>query len=224
MLMDQRQLERERIRLTREISMLETQLASAQRGKEEKLEENKQIREEIAGLEEENKGLEEETQRLDEEIAKLDEEFKQAQLDAGRLRREIKINTERAESEQKQAVDLRNKIARLEKELDDLKRKVKQEIDGRRNLENRLRKTNAQIDSMKEHKLAGIVTRRLEKQDWYQRQEEPLPEFEPEEPKIEEPAEDVAEEAAPEEAVVEAGAGESEEKKEDDGGIDFSMD
>ena len=101
MVMDQRQLERERIRLTREISMLESQLTAAQRGKEEKLEENKQIREEIAKLEEENKALEEETHRLDEEIGKLDEEFKQAQLEAGRLRREIKVNTERGENEKK---------------------------------------------------------------------------------------------------------------------------
>ena len=82
--MDQRQLEKERIRLTREISMLESQLSSALRGKEEKLEENKQIREEIEQLEEDNKELEEETRRLDEEIAQLDEEFKQAQLDAVR--------------------------------------------------------------------------------------------------------------------------------------------
>ncbi|MCK4720568.1 hypothetical protein KAU08_07905, partial [bacterium] len=72
--------------------MLETQLQAAHKGKEDKLEENKQIRVEIAKLEEENVGLEKETQRLDEEIAKLDEEFKQAQLDAGRLRREIKIS------------------------------------------------------------------------------------------------------------------------------------
>jgi hypothetical protein len=57
--MDQRQLEKERIRLTREIAMLENQLESAIRGKEEKLTENKQIKDEIVSLEEENKTLEE---------------------------------------------------------------------------------------------------------------------------------------------------------------------
>jgi hypothetical protein len=30
---------------------------------------------------------------------------------------------------------------------------------------------------MKTHKMAGIVTRKLEKQDWYKRAEEPLPTY-----------------------------------------------
>jgi chromosome segregation ATPase len=197
--------------------MLESQLSAAQRGKEEKLEENKHIREEIAKLEEENKTLEEETHRLDEEIGKLDEEFKQAQLDAGRLRREIKVNTERGENEKKQSAKLRIEISRVEKELEDLRRKVKQEIDGRRSLEQRLRKTNSQIDAMKEHWASGFVTRKLEKQDWYLRQEEPVVEYEGEEEAVAEPAL-----VSAEEAVVEAEA--KEKTKDDEDGIDFSVD
>jgi len=219
--MDQRQIEKERIRLTREISMLERQLDSAVRGKEEKLEENKQIKEEIGQLEEENKALEEETRRLDEEIAHLDDEFKQAQIDAGRLRREIKINSERTDTERKRAVELRTQIARLEKSLETLRREVKQEIDDRRALEAKLRKTNAQIEAMKSHRLAGFVTKKLEKQDWYKRMEEPMPEYEGSEAApAPMPSEAPASTAAPESAQK---SQEKPEKKADDGGIDFSM-
>ncbi len=221
--MDQRQLEKERIRLTRELSMLETQLNSAQRGKEEKIGENKQIRAEIEQLEEENRVLEEETRRLDEEIAGLDEEFKQAQLDAGRLRREIKINIERGDNEQKQADELRIQIARLEKHLDTLRREIKQEIDDRRNLESKLRKTNSHIDAMKENWWSStFVTRKLEKQDWFLRTEELIPSSDGSDE-----AEEAALETAPfEEARVEQGAEEPVEEKpkdEDEGGIDFGM-
>jgi chromosome segregation ATPase len=227
--MDQRQLDKERIRLTREIAMLETQLSAAIKGKEEKLEENKQIREEIAKLEEENKALEEETRRLDEEIAGLDDEFKNAQIEAGRLRREIKIAGEKSEAENKKAAELRNEIAKLDKHLETLRREIKQEIEDRRNLESRLRKTNAHIDAMKEHAMARFVTRRLEKQDWYQRAEEPLPSWDGEdESEIEEVTEvsaveaEAATEAPSEEAPTEATSGE--EEKKDEGGIDFSTD
>lgn len=220
--MDQRQLEKERIRLTREIAMLESQLQSAQRGKEEKLEENKQIREEIAKLEEENVGLEKETQRLDGEIGKLDEEFKQAQLDAGRLRREIKISQEHTDNENKHAAELRTDIGKLENQLADLQRQVKREIDDRRTLEAKLRKTNAVIDSMKDHWAAKMVTRRLEKLDWYQRMEEPVPDNE----EVEGIAQalvavEIDEEAA---AKPETEAPAEEEKPSDDGGIDFKID
>lgn len=217
--MEQRQIEKERIRLTREIAMLETQLQAAHKGKEDKLEENKQIRVEIAKLEEENVGLEKETQRLDEEIAKLDEEFKQAQLDAGRLRREIKISTEHADNENKEAVELRKSIAKLESQLDDLQRQVKREIDDRRNLESRLRKTNAQIDSMKDHWAATFVTRNLEKQDWYQRMEEPLPEYDEEGEQVEA----VEAEKAAQKTIKEPGEV-KEEKARDESEIDFGVD
>jgi len=220
--MDQRQLEKERIRLTREISMLETQLDAARRGKEDKLTENKQIKEEIEQLEVENKALEEEINRLDEEIARLDEEFKQAQLDAGKLRREIKINIERNETEVKKAQQLRTEIAKLEKNLETLKREVKQEIDDRRNLEVRLRKTNAHIDSMKSHKMASIVTRQLEKQEWYKRQEEPV--IMSEDYEIAGEGETTVTQA---ESVVETPPEPVEEKPSGDGeqgGIDFSTD
>lgn len=216
--MEQRQIEKERIRLTREISMLETQLHAAHKGKEDKLEENKQIREEIAKLEEENVGLEKETQRLDDEIAKLDEEFKQAQLDAGRLRREIKISTEHADNENKEAVELRKSITKLESQLTELQRQVKREIDDRRKLESRLRKTNSQIDSMKDNWAARFVTRNLEKQDWYQRMEEPLPEYDEDGEQVEA----VETEKVAGETVEEPGAA-KEEETPDDGEIDFSV-
>ncbi|MCX6645182.1 MAG: hypothetical protein NTY09_02315 [bacterium] len=222
--MDQRQLDKERIRLTREIAMLESQLQSAIRGKEEKLEENKTIREEIAKLEEENVGLEKETQRLDGEIGKLDEEFKQAQLDAGRLRREIKISQEHADNENKLAAELRADIAKLENQLGDFQRQVKREIDDRRTLEAKLRKTNAVIDSMKDHPAARFfVTKRLEKLDWYQRQEEPLTGFD-DEPGGFEPATDGAIVEVTAEAEVQTEAPAEKEKSGDEGGIDFSID
>jgi len=222
--MDQRQLEKERIRLMREIALLESQLESALRGKEEKLEENRQIREEIAQLEEENKALEEEIRKLDEEIAKLDEEFKQAQIDAGRLRREIKINNERADAERKKAAELRTQLAKLQKTLETLQREIRTEIEDRRSLEQRLRKTNAQIEAMKSHRLAAFVTRRLEKQDWYKRMEEPIPTIESEEEPV--TGEEVTAGAVSPslEGVVPA---ESETPKEEapkeEGGIDFSV-
>ncbi len=223
--MDQRQLEKENIRLTREIAMLETQLSAAQRGKEEKIEENKHIKAEIEVLEKENLQLEEETRRLDEEIAGLDEEFKQAQLDAGRLRREIKVSIERAENENKQAAELRARTTKFERQLDTLKREVKQEIDDRRNLEGKLRKTNAHIDAMKSNRWSSFVTRSLEKQDWYQRTEAPYPSPDGEDPgaaesvsagPVVEPAKPEGPVASPADVVPEA--------KKDKGGIDFSAD
>lgn len=222
--MDQRQLDKERIRLTREIAMLESQLQAAQRGKEEKLEENKTIREDIAKLEEENVGLEKETQRLDVEIGKLDDEFKQAQLEAGRLRREIKISQEHADNEYKMAAELRTDIARLESQLTDFQRQVKREIDDRRNLEAKLRKTNAVIDSMKDHPLAKyFVTNRLEKLDWYKRKEEVLPGYDGEEDftGVEETLTAVE---TLTESEVQAEEAEKEAKAGDDGGIDFTID
>ena len=198
--------------------MFESQLEAAIRGKEEKLEENKQIREESVTLEEENKALEEETRRLDEEIAHLDEEFKQAQIDAGRLRREIKVNLERADTERKKAAELRTTIARLEKILEGLRREIRTEIDDRRSLEAKLRKTNSQIESMKTHKLANVVTKKLEKQDWYKRAEEPMPYGEELEPEVEPVPTQAASEPAP-------AKDEPEDKKpgSGDGGIDFSV-
>jgi len=223
--MDQRQLEKERIRLTREISMLESQLSSAQRGKEEKIEENKQIKQEIEQLEEENKGFEEETRRLDEEIAALDEEFKQAQLDAGRLRREIKVNIERSENEKKQVAELRNQISKLEQQLESLRREIKNEIEERRNLESKLRKTNAHIDAMKQNRWSAFVTRRLEKQDWYQRMEEPM--LSPDGSDNDELVMDseVPKAVGEVDTVIEPEMIEKkEETKKDEGGIDFGMD
>jgi len=199
--MSQKQIDKDRIRLTREVATLENQLNAAIKGKEDKLEENK--------------GLEEETRRLDEEIAKLDEEFKSAQIDSGRLRREIKINTERAENERKQSGELQAGILKLESQLEVLKREIKTEIDDRRTLEARLRKTNAHVNAMKEHPAAKMfVTRKLEKQDWYTRQEEPDLELEMEDVPAETPV--------IEKADVEPEA-EPDEKKEDDGGIDFTV-
>jgi chromosome segregation ATPase len=219
--MDQRQLEKERIRITREIATLEAQLSSAIRGKEEKLEENKQIKEESAQLEEENKGLEEETRRLDEEISQLDEEFKQAQVDAGRLRREIKVNIERADTERKKITELQTNIGKIEKTLEMLRREIKTEIEDRRSLESKLRKTNSQIESMKTHKLASYVTKNLEKQDWYRSIEEPLP------MSTELEAEGAQEIAPSEPAVVSAPVDEKPVDKKPgsgDSGIDFSTD
>ncbi len=216
--MAQHQLDKERIRLTREIASLENQLAAATKGKEEKLDENKQIREEIAKLEEENKGLEDETRRLDEEIAGLDDEFKTAQIEAGRLRREIKINIERAENERKQSVGLRSNIVKLENTLESLRREIKTEIDDRRTLEARLRKTNAHIDSMKEHWAARFATKNLEKQEWFLRQEEPVIEYEELIEEEEKPEVVTAQSDAPEEKPEET------KKESDDGGIDFGMD
>jgi len=219
--MSQKQIDKERIRLTREIATLENQLTAAMKGKEDKLEENKLIREEIARLEEENKGLEEETRRLDEEIAKLDEEFKSAQIDAGRLRREIKINTERSENERKKAEELRGVIFKLESQFESLRREIKTEIDDRRTLEARLRKTNAHINAMKENRAARIfVTKRLEKQDWYTRQEEPDLEFLSDE-EIPHAASQTEQPVSSESESVKT---ETKEDKKDDGGIDFSVD
>jgi chromosome segregation ATPase len=219
--MDQRQLEKERIRITREIATLEAQLDSAIRGKEEKLEENKQIKDESTQLEEENKGLEEETRRLDEEISQLDEEFKQAQVDAGRLRREIKVNIERADTERKKITELQTNIAKIEKNLEVLRREIKTEIEDRRSLESKLRKTNSQIEAMKTHKLAGYVTKNLEKQDWYRSIEEPVP------MSVEPEAESVQELSPSEPAAVSAPVDEKPKEKKsgsDGGGIDFSTD
>jgi chromosome segregation ATPase len=223
--MDQRQLEKERIRLTREIAMLESQLSSAIRGKEEKLEENKTIREEIARLEEENKALEEETRKLDDEISKLDEEFKQAQLDAGRLRREIKINNERAESEVKKSDGLKKQLLGLQNNLEILRREIKSEIDERRNLEARLRKTNSHIDSMKEHKLSRVVTSKLEKLDWYQRSDDyELADYSDDGDGVSEEMSAVAEEPAtePSESTDEAAVKVKKDNGDSDG-IDFSI-
>ena len=75
---------------------------------------------------------------------------------------------------------------------------------------------------MRQHKLAGVVTRKLEKQDWYQKAE--MDDLPPEEYETE--VEEIMGEAEIEEAPVEVVAEEPEKKTEgesEDDGLDFGI-
>ena len=86
---------KEKIKLKKEIGLVGNQIDATKKSREDKIVENEQVEKDIKVVEDDNIKLEEQIQGLEEQIAELDAEFKEAQLTAGRLRKMIKMSTEK---------------------------------------------------------------------------------------------------------------------------------
>lgn len=157
---------KEKIKLKKEIGLVEGAIDATKKSKDEKINENVSVEKENQVVEEDNIKLEEQIQSLEEQIAELDSEFKEAQLTAGRLRKMIKRSGETADAEEKKIKENTNELGRLNETLDKLRRDIKREMDERKNLEYQLKTTKARIEEMEGKFLAKLfVTRRLKKDE-----------------------------------------------------------
>ena len=157
---------KEKIKLKKEIGLVENQIDATRKSKDDKIVENEQVEITIKSVEDENIKLEEQIQGLEEQITELDAEFKEAQLTAGRLRKMIKMATAKSEDEEASIKKLTKELEALNDSLDKTRRDIKREVDERKNLEYQLKTTQSRIDDVENKFLAKLfVTRRLRKDE-----------------------------------------------------------
>ncbi|MCG3152285.1 MAG: hypothetical protein GEEBNDBF_01579 [bacterium] len=199
MSMDPRQRQKEILRMKREIELIQASIEKNSQAAGQKQSENKQLEDAIRGQEAENDKLGGRVEELEGQIVELDEEFRDNQMTATRLRREIKaeennlkilvyIGTGKrdrdifdsiieelpADSPYRGAVkqeNLETRQARLKNHLADLENHLK---DLRRNcndLELKLRRSEAKIEEIQKHPMSKPVTAKIEKQQRLDRQE-----------------------------------------------------
>jgi chromosome segregation ATPase len=163
---EDRMILKEKIKLKKELGLVEGAIDATQKSKEEKINENAEVEKEMAGVEGDNIKLEEQIQSLEEQIAELDSEFKEAQLTAGKLRKMTKMGKDRLDTEEKKIKDDTKELERLNDTLDKLRRDIKREMDERKNLEYQLKTTKTRIEEMEGKFLAKVfVTRRIKKDE-----------------------------------------------------------
>ena len=157
---------KEKIKLKKEIGLVENQIEATRKSKDDKIVENEQVEITIKSVEEENIKLEEQIQGLEEQITELDTEFKEAQLTAGRLRKMIKMASAKLQDEEANIKKLTKELEALNDALDKTRRSIKREVDERKNLEYQLKTTQSRIDEMENKFLAKLfVTRKLKKDE-----------------------------------------------------------
>jgi len=157
---------KEKIKLKKEIGLVENQIEATKKSKDDKIVENEQVEITIKSVEEENIKLEEQIQGLEEQITELDTEFKEAQLTAGRLRKMIKMASAKSQDEEASIKKLTKELEALNDALDKTRRSIKREVDERKNLEYQLKTTQSRIDEVENKFLAKLfVTRKLRKDE-----------------------------------------------------------
>ena len=157
---------KEKIKLKKEIGLVENQTDATRKSKDDKIVENEQVEITIKSVEDENIKLEEQIQGLEEQITELDTEFKEAQLTAGRLRKMIKMATAKSGDEEASIKKLTKELEALNDALDKTRRNIKREVDERKNLEYQLKTTQSRIDEVENKFLAKLfVTRKLRKDE-----------------------------------------------------------
>lgn len=197
--MDPRLRQKEILRMNREIELIQASIEKNSQAAGQKQSENKQLEDAIRGQEQENDKLGVRVEELEGTIVELDEEFRDNQMVATRLRREIKgeenstklllyVGTGKrdrdifdslveelpADSPYRPAVKqevLETRLARLKNHLADLENHLK---DLRRNcndLELKLRRSEAKIEEIQKHPMSKPVTAKIEKQQRLDRQE-----------------------------------------------------
>jgi len=165
MAMSERQIQKEILRIKKEIDLTESQLQSGQKSKADKEQENIRIEEDIKTQEADNERLATELQKHESNILELDEEFKDNQLKAGRVRKEMNMIKEDVEKKKKEEKELRAELERLVNLIEDTKRKVKEEKHSKETSEYNLRKTNAKLAEIQTHWAAKyIVTPKIERE------------------------------------------------------------
>ena len=151
---------KEKIKLKKEIGLVENQIEATRKSKDDKIVENEQVEITIKSVEEENIKLEEQIQGLEEQITELDTEFKEAQLTAGRLRKMIKMASAKLQDEEANIKKLTKELEALNDALDKTRRNIKREVDERKNLEYQLKTTQSRIDEVENKFLAKLFVTR----------------------------------------------------------------
>lgn len=186
MAMSERQIQKEILRLKKDIDHIENQIQTGMKSKAEKEQENARLADDMAKQEDENKVLESELQKQEASISELDEEFKENQLKAGRIRKEMNLLLEELEKKEKQDKQLRENIEFLINKLESSKKKIKEEKRSREQAEYNLRKTNAKVAEIQSHwaskpvtgKIARDAKREGRKVDEIQRSQEDIDAYE----------------------------------------------
>jgi len=165
MSMSERQIQKEILRIKKEIDLTESQLQSGQKSKADKEQENIRLEEDIKTQEADNERLASELQKHETSVVDLDEEFKDNQLKAGRVRKEMNIIKEDVEKKRKEEKDLRLELEKLINQIEETKRKVKEEKHAKETAEYSLRKTNAKLAEIQTHWASKwIVTPKIERE------------------------------------------------------------
>lgn len=163
MAISDRQIQKEILRLKKEIDLLEGQIQSGLKSKADKEQENKRIEDDIRTQEEDNKSLAEQFTKLESSISDLDGEFKDNQLKAGRIRKEMNIIKEEFEKKLKEEKSKQDDIEKLLAQLEDLKKKIKEEKRSKENADYNLRKTNAKVAEIQSHWASKVVTSKIQR-------------------------------------------------------------
>jgi chromosome segregation ATPase len=164
MAMSDRQIQKEILRLKKEIDLLEGQIQSGLKSKADKEQENKRIEDDIKIQDEENKSLADQFTKLESSISDLDGEFKDNQLKAGRIRKEMNIIKEDLEKKNKEEKSKQDEIEMLLTQLEDLKKKIKEEKRSKENADYNLRKTNAKVAEIQSHWASKVVTSKIQRE------------------------------------------------------------
>lgn len=161
MAMSERQIQKEILRLKKDIDLLEGQIQSGMKSKADKEQENARLDDDILKQEAENKVLEAELEKQESSISELDEEFKENQLKAGRIRKEMNLVNEDLEKKTKEEKNLRVNVELLLNNIETHKKKIKEEKRSRENAEYNLRKTNAKVAEIQSHWASKTVTSKI---------------------------------------------------------------
>lgn len=161
MAMSERQIQKEILRLKKDIDLLEGQIQSGMKSKADKEQENARLEDDILKQEDENKVLEAELEKQESSISELDEEFKENQLKAGRIRKEMNLINEDLEKKTKEEKGLRENVELLLNSIETHKKKIKEEKRSRENAEYSLRKTNAKVAEIQSHWASKVVTSKI---------------------------------------------------------------
>jgi chromosome segregation ATPase len=163
MAMNERQIQKEILRIKKEIDLLESSIQMGQKMKAEKDQENKRLEDDITNQEQENTRLADELEKNNVNITELDEEFKENQLKAGRIRKEMNMVKENVEKLKKEEKEKKAEIERLVGEFENYKKKIKEEKHFKESAEYNLRKTNAKIAEIQSNFWSKWVTSQIRK-------------------------------------------------------------
>ena len=153
---EDRMILKEKIKLRKEIGLLEGAIDATKKSRVEKVKENAEVEKEIESVEGDNIKLEEQIQGLEDQIAELDTEFNEAQLTAGRLRKMMKRSTGVAEDEEKK---IRQNTADLERLNETLAGRVDVELEP-------LTASEPPVDRREEHPVTFPLAGQIGGEEW----------------------------------------------------------
>jgi len=239
MVMSERQIQKEILRIKKEIDLAESQLQSGMKSKADKEQENVRLEEDIKAQEKDNERLAAELEKQESSIGTLDEEFKDNQLKAGRIRKEMNMIKEDIEKKKIEEKDKRAQVESLINQIEDSKKKIKEEKRSKEQTEYNLRKTNAKLAEIQAKYLSRFATSKIAREarksgrtsDEIMRSKEYIEEYEraakesqlAQVGKTEEDETVVVEVKQETKPKTEASTPKDEEKKDTEGGLDLDF-